>query len=313
MGQTRRNFAKKITIASLGFPFISVPTDVFPQPENGLEINIFSKHLQFLDVKGAAQVAAELGFDGIDLTVRPKGHIEPESVSKDLAQAIKSIETAGSSCKMITTAIEKASKPLDQELIRMAGKAGIEFYRSNWFKYLDDRSMEASIELYQNEIQQLSELNRQSGIVGCYQNHAGTKIGGSFWELQMLLESANKEYFGVQFDIRHAVAEGGYSWENGLRLLHQNIKTIVLKDFKWAKRNGKWLLVNVPIGEGMVDFQTYFKLLKSYDLKPPASLHLEYPLGGAEKGKDTISIDKKDVFSAMEKDLKTIRDLWASA
>ncbi|MGI9532525.1 sugar phosphate isomerase/epimerase family protein [Lutimonas sp.] len=313
MGQTRRNFAKKITIASLGFPFISVPTDVFPQPENDLEINIFSKHLQFLDVKGAAQVAAELGFDGIDLTVRPKGHIEPESVSRDLVHAIKSIETAGSSCKMITTAIEKASKPLDQELIRMAGKTGIEFYRSNWFKYFDDRSMEASIELYQNEIQQLSELNRQSGIIGCYQNHAGTKIGGSFWELQMLLESANKEYFGVQFDIRHAVAEGGYSWENGLRLLHQNIKTIVLKDFKWAKRNGKWLLVNVPIGEGMVDFQTYFKLLKSYDLKPPASLHLEYPLGGAEKGKDAISIDKKAVFNAMEKDLKTIRDLWAAA
>ena len=46
-------------------------------------------------------------------------------------------------------------------------------------------------------------------------------------------------------------------------------------------------------GEGMVDFDTYFKLLKSYGLQPPVSLHCEYPLGGAEKGKYEISIDKK--------------------
>lgn len=313
MEQSRRSFVKKTAAVSLGFPLLSVPLNIFPEQENDLEISIFSKHLQFLDVKGAAEMAAELGFDGIDLTVRPKGHIVPENVSSDLAKAIKGIKAAGSSCKMITTAIEKASKPEDKLLIQVAGKAGIEYYRSNWFKYFDDRPMTASIELYKNEIQQLSELNRQNGIVGCYQNHAGSKIGGSFWELQMLLESANQEYFGVQFDIRHAIVEGGYSWKNGLRLLHKNIKTIVLKDVKWAKKNGQWSLVNVPIGEGMVDFQTYFKLLKLYDLKPPASLHLEYALGGAEKGRDSISIDKKHVYQAMQKDLGNIRRLWKQA
>ena len=63
----------------------------------------------------------------------------------------------------------------------------------------------------------------------------------------------------------------------------------MLKDFKWGKVSGKWKVVNVPIGEGMVDFDTYFKLLKSYGLQPPVSLHCEYPLGGAEKGKYKIT------------------------
>jgi L-ribulose-5-phosphate 3-epimerase len=36
-----------------------------------LKINIFSKHLQFLNYYDLAEAAAEMGFDGIDLTVRP--------------------------------------------------------------------------------------------------------------------------------------------------------------------------------------------------------------------------------------------------
>ncbi|MDX2445258.1 MAG: hypothetical protein QNK30_15795, partial [Bacteroidales bacterium] len=112
-------------------------------------------------------------------------------------------------------------------------------------------------------------------------------------------------------DIRHAVVEGGLSWENGLRLIHPNIKTIVLKDFKWGKLNGKWKAINTPIGEGMVDFKKYFRLLKEYQINVPISLHLEYPLGGAEKGANTLSVDKKIVFQAMKKDLATVHELWA--
>lgn len=39
---------------------------------SGLQLYIFSKHLQFLDYTGMSEAAREMGFDGIDLTVRPK-------------------------------------------------------------------------------------------------------------------------------------------------------------------------------------------------------------------------------------------------
>ncbi len=173
--------------------------------------------------------------------------------------------------------------------------------------------MVESLEIYKDKIQKLGELNKKHGVIGCYQNHSGTKVGASFWEIHEILQSVDPEYFGVQYDIRHAIAEGGKSWENGLKLLNEQIKTIVLKDFKWGKIKGKWKIVNVPIGEGMVNFNKYFKLLKYYGLNPPVSLHLEYPLGGAEKGKYQITIDKKIVFEAMKNDLQTIRTLWKNA
>lgn len=63
-------------------------------------------------------------------------------------------------------------------------------------------------------------------------NHAGTKIGASYWEIEQLLKTADPDCFGTLYDIRHGMVEAGKSWENGLHLLHQSIKNIVIKDFK---------------------------------------------------------------------------------
>ena len=315
MDNSRRDFIKNLSLASISLPFLQspfIPKTIFSD-NNALNINIFSKHLQFLDFKKVGQTAAELGFDGVDLTVRPKGHISPENVSKDLPQAVKEINRAGSHVKMITTRIQDIINPNDVEIIKTASASGIKYYRSDWFKYHDDKSMNESLHFYNEKIKQLAELNKKFSIIGCYQNHSGKKVGASFWEINKILEDVNPKYFGVQYDIRHAIAEGGKSWENGLKLLKDQIQTIVLKDFKWGRINGKWKIINVPIGEGMVNFTKYFKILKSYGLNPPVSLHLEYPLGGAEKGKYNITIDKKIVFDAMAKDQKTIRELWEKA
>lgn len=311
----RRDFLIKTTVAGIGLPVLAQNGAYKMSEANNdpLEVHIFSKHLQFLDFKAAAEVAAEIGFSGIDLTVRPKGHIEPAEAEYKLPRAIEEISENGSSCTLITTAIESASNPLDKKLLQTASVQGIKLYRTNWFRYMDDISMIESLLYYQNQIKDLSILNKKLALVGAYQNHAGTSIGSSLWEVSTLLETADKNFFGVQYDIRHAMVEGALSWPNGIKLVKDQIKTIVLKDYKWVYKNSKWELVNTPIGEGMVDFISYFKLLKKYDIKVPAILHLEYPLGGAEHGTKQLEIDKKVVYAAMSKDLKRIRDLWAKA
>jgi len=315
MSYSRRSFIKNTAIASSLFPFLGsyLPLKANNRNSETLDISVFSKHLQFLDYKKAGQIAGELGFNGIDLTVRPKGHVLPENVVSDLPRAIKDIENSGSKCKLITTSIESVYNPHDVDIIQTAGRSGISFYRTHWFKYEEGVPLKKSLKKYQKQIADLGKLNKKNNIVGCYQNHAGKTIGASFWEIHKLLKKADPNHFGTQYDIRHAVAEGGHSWENGLRLLKDRIKVIVLKDFKWGKKDGKWKVINVPIGEGMVDFQKYFRLLKSYGLNPPVSLHLEYPLGGAEKGKYSINVDQKVVFDAMKKDLLAIRKLWKTA
>ena len=67
------------------------------------------------------------------------------------------------------------------------------------------------------------------------------------------------------------------------------------------------------MGEGMIDFNRYFSLLKKYDINVPVSLHVEHDLGGAEKGANKITIKEKEVFSRIEKDLVFLKEAWKNA
>lgn len=310
--QPRRSFLKKSLMATSALPFISGNFFSFfsAAPVDRLKIHIFSKHLQFLNYRDMAEAVAEMGFDGIDLTVRPKGHVLPERVETDLPEAAEAMRKVGLSPLLMTTSVQDAENSTDRQVLKTAVKLGIKYYRMNWFAYSEQKTIPESLQEFQSKIKDLSHLNKELGLIGCYQNHAGNEVGSAIWELWELLKEADKQYMGLQYDIRHAVVEGGLSWQNGLRLIQSQIKTLAIKDFMWEKENGSWDTKNTPVGEGMVDFKTYFKLLKQYRINVPVTLHLEYPLGGAESGATKISCDKQIVFDAMKKDLQKVQELW---
>ena len=77
----------------------------------------------------------------------------------------------------------------------------------------------------------------------------------------------------MQFDIRHAVAEAGQSWPLTLRLLAPWIKCTDLKDFRWEQSAGKAAIDNVPVGEGVVPYEAYFKLVRELKLTGPMSVN----------------------------------------
>ncbi len=304
---SRREFIQKAALAAGTLPFLSFTS---PSAAAALPpILVFSKHLQFLDYKEMAEKAKEIGFDGIDLTVRPGGHVLPERVKTDLPKAVEAIKKAGLQPLMMTTAVEEA-KGTDETVLRTAAEQGIKYYRMNWYKYSENETMPASLEKFQKQIAALSKLNSKLGLVGCYQNHAGKLIGASVWELYQLMQKADTKSMGLQYDIRHATVEGGMSWENGVRLLHPYIKVLAIKDFIWTQEKGKYVVKNVPLGEGMVDFGTYFRLLRQYNVQVPISMHYEYDLGGAEHGSKTPTVDKQVIYDAMKRDLKKVKELW---
>ena len=312
INQSRRGFLKNSILTGVLFPLVYKDLNAMVRTvsQSPLKIYIFSKHLQFLNYQDMAEAAAEMGFDGVDLTVRPKGHVLPERVDQDLPKAVEAMRKVGLAPLMMTTAVEDANNAMDKQILEAAAKLRFQYYRMNWLRYPDGKSMPETIEQFQQRLKDLSLLNKKLGLTGCYQNHAGLLIGSSLWELWQLLEESDRQHMGIQYDVRHGVVEGGLSWQNGLRLVQSQIKTLAIKDFYWHKENGKWIVQDASIGEGMVDFKTYFKLLKLYKINVPVSLHMEYALGGAEHGATKLTCDKKIVFDAMKKDLQKVRELW---
>ena len=53
----------------------------------------FSKHLQDMNYDQVGKALRDAGFDGVDLTVRPKGHVLPERVAEDLPRAYEAART----------------------------------------------------------------------------------------------------------------------------------------------------------------------------------------------------------------------------
>ena len=301
----RREFVKTGAATSVALPFV--------QPgfaANGFSFHCFSKHLQWLDYAETAEVLKAAGYDGVDLTVRPRGHVLPERVQEDLPKAVEAIEAAGLQVPMIVTSITRVDEPNARKTLEIAAQLGVKVYRMGYLSYHKELSIEQSLMQLRPQVQELADFNRTLGIMGAYQNHSGTRVGGPVWDLHFLLDGISKDHLGIQYDIKHAVAEGGHSWSLGLKLVAEHINCLALKDFLWHQReDGTWRDDPVPMGTGMVDYNAFFKWIKQLGIVCPITMHLEYEMphqilkdaSHKEKKEREVFVYNRDLEVAKEK------------
>lgn len=275
-----------------------------------MEFCVFSKHLQFLNWGEMAAAAKEVGFDGVDLTVRKGGHVVPERVADDLPKAAEAIRAAGSKLTMITTDIADMTTPHAEPVLRAAAKLGLTHYRWDGYKYKDGVGLPEQLNALIPRVKELAAFNKQLGLCAMYHTHSGPgRVGASQWDLWMLLRDVDRRYISYNFDIAHATIEGGLGgWLHSTRLALPHMGGIALKDFLWGRgANGKWRVDWCPIGEGMVQTVEFLRMAKAGGFSGPVQVHYEYDLGGADKGATKITISKAQVLAAMKKDLVKLR------
>lgn len=313
-GWSRREFLERGSVGLLTFAASKVRVPGSSSPASPWNIYIFSKHLQWLDFSDMAEVVAELGAGGVDLTVRPGGHVVPERVEEDLPRAVEAFRSAGLEIPMITTAITDPDDPLTERIVRTAAGLGIRYYRTGYYRYEEGRSVAETLDEAGRKLEGLSRLGETWGVRANYQNHAGRNyFGASLWDLRQVLQEVASPWLGCQFDIRHAAVEGGLNWPVDLRAIADFVQTAVVKDFRWEKSRQGWRVENCPLGEGMVDFPEFFDLLGETGFSGPISVHFEYPLGGAESGARQLGADGKEVVSAMRRDLGRLKQWLGGA
>ncbi len=277
----------------------------------------FSKHFHWADVATASRHVAELGYAGMDLTVRPGGHVLPESVEDELPKAAEEVKRAGLQFPMITTAIADAGTPHAERILKTASALGIRRYRWEGFRYDLKRSLLAQIAEFRARVKELAALNAQYGMCAMYHTHSGLgRLGASQWDLHMLLEGFDPNHVSVNYDVAHATIEGGFGgWAHSARLLLPVMRGVAIKDFLWGKNDkGAWAPRWRPVGEGMVNFREFLALLKSSGFSGPLQLHMEYAeLGGAETGRKELTLPQDTVLAIMRREMQTLRGLLQAA
>jgi sugar phosphate isomerase/epimerase len=281
-----------------------------------LKIAIFSKHLEFLEGEALAAGAKEIGFDGIDLAVRAKGHIEPARVKQDLPALVALIRKQGLEVPMLTTDIVDASTPFAEDILAVMADLGIHHYRWGGFVWTEDKPIAAQIEDFKPRVARLAALNAKYQAAAMYHTHSGPGlVGASICDLHEILRGADPKHVGVNYDIGHATIEGGLGgWIGSFRITGEHLRGIAVKDFAWEKdpaaKDGKpkWKAAWKPLGEGMVHFDQFFAMVRAAQFAGPFQLHFEYSLGGAESGKKTgLAMTKEEIFAKMKRDVTTLR------
>jgi len=281
-----------------------------------LKVAIFSKHLQFLAGDELAQTVADMGYDGLDITVRKGGHVEPERVEQDLPPLVAILRKHNVAVPMITVDIVDTTTPHAEPILKTMASLEIPNYRWGGFKYEGSKPFAAQLEAMKPRIAKLAALNARYNVCAMYHTHSGVGVvGAPIWDLHILLRDFDPKAVGVNYDVGHATIEGGIGgWIDSFRVTGAHVRGIAVKDFAWGRDGkGTWQAQWKPLGEGMVRFPQFFGMVAESGFSGPLQLHFEYPLGGAENGKAKPTMPREEILSEMKRDLVKLRGYLTQA
>jgi sugar phosphate isomerase/epimerase len=289
----RRHF---IAAAAAAAASSAAPVDAGSRPP----LCIFSKHMAQFNYDDLGKNARQIGFDGIDLTVRPKGHVLPERAAQDLPRAVDALRSHGLSVPMITTDLTTASHPAARPTLATAARLKIPYWKIGYYKYKMP-GVEGQLAATRQSVAGLVALARETGVQAGFHNHSGDHIGTAVWDIRSIIGDMDPKWIGYYFDPGHARIEGGlFNWRVSQDIVMPRLKMLAVKDFYWSKdKTGAWKPAWCPMGEGMVDWPAVFKILAGARFTGPVSLHLEY--------------ETADELAAIQKDYEFTRKLLSAA
>jgi sugar phosphate isomerase/epimerase len=241
----------------------------------------------------------------------------PERVADDLPKAVEIAKKAGLTVPMVTADIIDTTTPHAESIIKTLAAQGIRYYRWGGMRYKPTGSLIDQLKELKPKVIDLAAMNKHYGVCAMYHTHSGVlQVGASQWDLHYLIYDQDPNAVAVNYDVGHAVVEGGLGgWIHSARLQMPFMKGVAVKDFKWKQNErGAWVPGWCALGQGMVNFKLFFPMLKEAKFAGPLQLHMEYPdLGGADTGKTSFSIPKEKLLGIFKRDLDALKGMLRQA
>ena len=277
------------------------------------QLCVFSKHLAGPPLSEVAEKLAQMGITGIDLTVRPGGHIEPENAAEALPRAAEELMRHGVRIAQITTNITDAHDKNTRPLLEAAAKCGIGFYKLGYYSYKEFGTLRKLRTEVAAKMQDLAHLSLEIGLQAGFHNHSHNFFGASLWDIDYVLQNVSPRAIGLYFDPAHATIEGNSSgWKQGLDLMKERVVMLAVKDFTWVERGyagGRRFGVQwCPLQTGNTRWNEVLPLLQTLNFSGPISLHSEY-----QGGHSWRDLSTNEVFAQTAEDAAVFRQWMREA
>jgi sugar phosphate isomerase/epimerase len=203
-------------------------------PVKKLKVDAYSRHLQWLRTADeVAEATLEMGFDGVDLTVRPyPGHVDPEKVAQDLPPFVNTLRKHGLQVVTITCPITDAESPNAEKILQTASSLGITHYWWGTFRYSQDKPVMEQLEALKPRVAKLAALNAKYKMTAMYHTYSGAgTVGAAIWDFLYVLRNFDPAHVGFHYDIGHMTNAGGNgTWALNLRAAGPYIAGVSAKD-----------------------------------------------------------------------------------
>lgn len=244
---------------------------------------LFTDNLADLSVPEVCMAAKRAGFDGLDLTLRPGGHIRPEAAEVGLAEARRAADGAGVAIPMVSTAVTDVDSPHAEAIFAAAAHYGARLLKVGYWEYRPFGTLATQLDEARAKLDRLVRLGRKYHVLPCVHCHSGRLLASGGPLLYLILKDFATDEVGAYVDPMHMTIEGGLAgWEMGLDLLAPWLALVGIKSFRWlpAERdeNGqqRWRWEYCPLADGMAPLPEFVGYLKRLKYDGVVSFHSEY-------------------------------------
>jgi len=270
----------------------------------------FTKSFQDLPISEVCRRFKQLGLDGLDLTVRPQGHIEPERAAQELPKAAAAAKQEGLEILFLTTAVTDADEAADR-LLGAAAEQGIRRIKLGYYRYEPFGTLVGQLAEIRQRLAGVAQLAAKHQVLPCVHIHSGPYLPSHGTQLYELLRDFSPQQVGAYVDTGHmAVEGGGDGWRQGLDLLAPWIALVAVKNFAWetagrdAHGQQRWRTKTVPIADGVCPLPEFLAALNKVGYAGIYSLHSEYK--GSHSFQD---MSTEECLQQTADDLKYLRSL----
>jgi L-ribulose-5-phosphate 3-epimerase len=251
------------------------------------------------------EIIGSMGYDGMDLTVMPGGHVDPSRYMVDLDRAFQTFQDAGIELPMVTTSFTSPSQTYAYAILYVSAELGARFCRLGvWPPPLppgisgDTTSGQLTnirAAMMRNDLAQFAATGTRCKITPLLANHAGSYPGRSIPEVEAMLTGIEPKAFGYCFDPVQAVIEAhsADAWEAALQAALPRLGAVALSDVALDQDPGGATKPRpCALGEGVIDWKKFFSALAAARFHGPVSMHMDYAPASA------VNAMKKDLAFA---------------
>lgn len=190
--------------------------------------SVFTKPWRTLAVSRLAKHVRALGFEGVELPVRPGFQVEPEQVERDLPRAARVFRSEG-------TPILSVAGPADERTIAACARADVPVLRVMAPIGPDERYDQAEERLH-GEYERLLPMLVAHGVRLGIQNHCGRYVPNALG-LRAILWQLDPRFVGAVWDAAHE-ALVGMPPELALDVIWPHLCMVNLKSGYWRRISG---------------------------------------------------------------------------